>query len=66
MGYAYAVTQKDFKNEYKIAGEIAPSELVVVMKKGEDELTKQVNQALSTLKSNGTYDALVQKWLAVK
>ena len=66
VGYAYAVTQKDFKNEYKIAGEIAPSELVVVMKKGEDELTKQVNQALSTLKSNGTYDALVQKWLAVK
>ena len=66
VGYAYAVTQKDFKNEYKIAGEIAPSELVVVMKKGEDELTKQVNQALATLKINGTYDALVQKWLAVK
>ncbi|DAB33160.1 MAG TPA: amino acid ABC transporter substrate-binding protein [Sulfurospirillum sp. UBA12182] len=66
VGYAYALTQKNFKEEYKIVGTIAPSELVVVMKKGEDKLTQQINEALKTLKSNGTYDALVEKWLAVK
>lgn len=66
VGYAYALTQKDFSKEYKIVGTLAPAELVAVMKKGEDTLTKEVNEALKTLKANGTYDKLVQKWLAVK
>ncbi|WP_060826438.1 transporter substrate-binding domain-containing protein [Sulfurospirillum cavolei] len=65
VGYAYAANQKEFKSEYKIVDEIAPSELVVVMKKGRDDLSLSVNQALATLKQNGVYDALVKKWLAV-
>lgn len=66
VGYAYALTQKDFAKNYKIAGNIAPAELVIVMKKGEDELTHQINKALTSLKTDGTYDALVEKWLKVK
>ncbi|WP_320034492.1 ABC transporter substrate-binding protein [Halarcobacter sp.] len=66
VGYAYALNQKDFNTEYKIVDKLAPAELVVVMKKGKDELTKQVNEALKTLKDNGTYDKLINKWLAVK
>ena len=52
--------------QYKIVESIAPSELAVVMKKGEDSLTKDINQALNTLKENGIYDKLVEKWLVVK
>lgn len=66
VGYAYAINQKEFKQEYKIVESIAPSELAVVMKKGEDSLTKDINQALNTLKENGIYDKLVEKWLVVK
>ncbi|PPK61952.1 amino acid ABC transporter substrate-binding protein (PAAT family) [Malaciobacter marinus] len=66
VGYAYAVKQKNFKSEYKIVDKLAPSELVVVMRKDKDELTKQINMALTKLKSNGVYDKLVQKWLEVK
>ncbi|XPV69681.1 MAG: transporter substrate-binding domain-containing protein [Halarcobacter sp.] len=66
VGYAYALNQKNFNTEYKVVGKLAPSDLVVVMKKGKDNLTKQVNKALETLKQNGTYDRLVEKWLAVK
>lgn len=66
VGYAYALTQKNFKEEYKIAGTVAPSELVVVLKKGQNELTQQINGALKKLKANGIYDALLEKWLAVK
>ncbi|MGB5917615.1 ABC transporter substrate-binding protein [Arcobacter sp.] len=66
VGYAYALTQKDFNNEYKIVDNLAPSQLVAVMKKGNDSLTKEINSALKTLKENGTYDKLVKKWLAVK
>lgn len=66
VGYAYALNQKNFKEEYKIVGTLAPSELVIVMKKGEDKLTTDINNALATLKANGVYDSLVKKWLAVK
>ena len=66
VGYTYAINQKDFKTQYKIIDKLAPAELVVVMKKGQDELTQQINHALDVLKKNGTYDALIQKWLAVK
>lgn len=66
VGYAYAINQKNFNNEYKIVEKIAPSELVVVMKKGKDSLTNDINMALTQLKENGTYDELVKKWLIVK
>ncbi|MBE0496295.1 MAG: transporter substrate-binding domain-containing protein [Campylobacterales bacterium] len=66
VGYAYALTQKDFATEYKLAGEVAAAELVIVMKKGQDALTAQINQALAQVKADGTYDALVKKWLQVK
>lgn len=66
VGYAYALTQKNFHNEYKIVDTLSPAKLVVVMQKGQDTLTKQINEALKTLKANGVYDKLVKKWLAVK
>lgn len=66
VGYAYAINQKNFKKEFKISGTLAPAELVAVMRKGDDSLTKEINEALKTLKANGTYDKLVQKWLVVK
>lgn len=66
VGYAYAMTQKKFTQEYKLAGNLAPAELVIVMKKGDNELTNDINRALSELKADGTYDLLVKKWLKVK
>lgn len=66
VGYAYAINQKNFNEEYKIVGKLAPAELVVVMKKGQDKLTKDINMALKELKENGVYDKLVNKWLVVK
>lgn len=66
VGYAYATKQKNFKNEYKIVDKLAPAQLVAVMKKGQDKLTKDINMALEKLRANGVYDKLVQKWLEVK
>lgn len=34
----------------------------IAVKKGNEELLKKVNKALATLKANGTYDKIYEKW----
>lgn len=66
VGYAYAVVQKDFAKNFKIADTIEPAEVVAVMRKNDDTLKSKIDTALKELKADGTYDKLVKKWLVVK
>ena len=65
VGYAYAATQLKNKSELKIintpVGET--SEIVMITKKGADELTAKLNEALAAVKANGEYDKAYDKWL---
>jgi len=66
VGYAYAVNQMKIDPAYKIVGEpLAAAEIVAVMPKGADALTEKINEALAKIKSDGTYQAIVDKWLTV-
>lgn len=67
VGYAYVATQlKNDATDVKIiAAPVASSDIVMVMKKGNDTLTAKINEALGKIKQNGKYDAAVNKWLKV-
>jgi len=66
VGYAYAVNQIKQDNSYKVVGNpIAKAEVVMVMPKGADSLTKKLNEALSSIRKQGIYDELIKKWLSV-
>ncbi|MGM0418716.1 MAG: ABC transporter substrate-binding protein [Thermodesulfobacteriota bacterium] len=66
-GYAYAVVQNKKDPSYKIIGKpLHSSEIVMVLPKGADKLTKKINEALSAVKKDGTYDNIYKKWLAIK
>lgn len=67
VGYAYAVRQMKTDPSYKIVGEpLANAEIVVVLPKGADKLTDEVNGALASIQENGTYDKIVNSWLTVE
>ena len=66
VGYAYAVNQMKADQSFKIVGEpLAEAEIVAVMPKGADALTRKVNEALAKIKADGTYQAIHDKWLKV-
>ena len=66
VGYAYAVNQLPNYDGLKIVEKpLKSADIVMVMKNGNDLLTKKINRALATLKEDGTYDQLVNKWLSV-
>ncbi len=66
VGYAYAVNQIKQDPSYKIVGDpVAKADIVMVVQKGADSLTQKVNEALAKIRTNGTYDKLVNKWLQV-
>lgn len=68
VGFAYAATQ--MKNEAKnirIAQKpVDSSEIVMVLKKGNDELTSKLNEALAKIRQNGKYDKAYNKWLKLE
>lgn len=67
VGYAYAVNHMKENAGFSIV-ENAPletSEIVMVMRHGEDELTGKMNEALAKVKANGEYDNIIAKWLKV-
>jgi polar amino acid transport system substrate-binding protein len=67
VGYAYAVSQLNGSQDFKIVNDpVQVCDLVVVMNGGDDELTKKVNEAMKAIKDNGTYDNCVEKWLEMK
>lgn len=66
VGYAYAVNQIKADPSYKVVGEpLAEAEIVMVMRKGADELTTKVNQALKAIRKDGTYQRVSDRWLSV-
>ncbi|MCG8564620.1 MAG: ABC transporter substrate-binding protein [Desulfobacterales bacterium] len=66
VGYAYAVTQIKKTPAFKVVGKpLHKAEIVMVMKNGADQLTHRVNRALAAIRADGTYDALLNKWLAL-
>lgn len=66
VGYAYVVTQMKKTPQFKVVGEpLHQAEIVMVMKSGADELTGKLNQALAAIRANGTYDKILNKWLAM-
>ena len=66
-GEAFAVEQSKVDDSFDVVGEpLESAELVGVFRKGSTALVAEFNKHLATLRSNGTYDALVEKWLTVK
>lgn len=66
VGYAYAVNQMKADPSYKIVGDpLAEAEIVAVLPKGADALTAKINEALAKIKKDGTYQAILDKWLKV-
>ncbi|MBP9944402.1 MAG: amino acid ABC transporter substrate-binding protein [Desulfomicrobium sp.] len=64
VGYAYAVNQIKEDSSYKVVGTpLAEAEIVVVMPKGADALTAQINEALAATRKNGAYDKAYATWL---
>ncbi|WP_319578452.1 ABC transporter substrate-binding protein [uncultured Methanospirillum sp.] len=65
VGYAYAATEAKNKEGLKVintpVGE--PSELVMITAKKSDSLLNELNKALDTIKQDGTYQKIVDKWL---
>ena len=67
VGYAYVVQQMKTDPSYKIVGEpLAQAEIVVVLPKGADTLTAELNSALKKIKENGTYQQIKETWLSVE
>ncbi len=67
VGEAYAATEAKNDPDVKVVvgAPVATNSLVFVSKAGGDALTAKLNAALADLKTDGTYDALVKKWLAL-
>jgi len=52
-------------NSLKIVGDALTTESYgIAVAKGNDELLEKINEGLAAVKADGTYDELVQKWLA--
>lgn len=67
VGQAYAVTEGKKEGGVQALDVVVNSNpLVFVSKAGTDDLTVKLNEALAELKADGTYDKLVEKWLAIQ
>ncbi len=65
-GYTFAVEQTRKDPSFVVLSEpLASAELVGVFKKGSTTLVEEFNRALAEVKSDGTYDQLVEKWLSL-
>ena len=65
-GYTFAVEQTRKDPSFVVLDEpIESAELVGVFKKGSTSLAQAFNAALAEVKADGTYDELVEKWLAL-
>lgn len=51
---------------YKVVGQpLAQAEVVMVLPKGADSLTAELNTALAKIKADGTYQQIHDRWLKV-
>ncbi|TDB38030.1 MAG: amino acid ABC transporter substrate-binding protein [Actinobacteria bacterium] len=66
-GYTFALEQKKADPSYVVLEEpLVSADLVGVFPKGATTLVNAFNEALAELKADGTYDALVKKWLSAE
>lgn len=66
VGYAYAVTQIKADPSYRIAGGgLEEVEIVMVTRKGADELTTKLNSALAAIRKSGKYQQAYDRWLKI-
>ena len=66
VGFAYAATKIKGNKDLKIVNDPVRSvDIVVVMDHGDDSLVQHINQAIDTIKANGEFEAVSQKWLAL-
>ena len=66
VGFAYAATKVKDSPDLKIINDPVRSvDIVVVLDHGEEALTEKINQAIDTVKSNGEFDRIHDKWLAL-
>ncbi|GAB6907278.1 Extracellular solute-binding protein, family 3 [Desulfosarcina cetonica] len=66
VGYAYAVNQIKTDPSYKVVGTpLSEAEIVMVLPKGADSLTSQLNDALAKIKGDGTYQQIHDRWLKI-
>ncbi|MEI0565582.1 basic amino acid ABC transporter substrate-binding protein [Brachyspira pulli] len=54
----------DLKLVISLTDSVSSEEYAIAMRKEDTELLTQVNEALKTIKENGTYDALISKYFA--
>ncbi|MDO8963972.1 MAG: ABC transporter substrate-binding protein [Coriobacteriia bacterium] len=66
-GQAFAVEQSKVDPSFELVGDpLESADLVGVFPKGATTLVEAFNKALAEVKADGTYDALIAKWLTVK
>lgn len=66
-GQAFAIEQRKVDPSFEVIDEpLATAGLVGVFKKGSTSLAREFDMQLAAIKADGTYDALVEKWLTVK
>ncbi|ABK19619.1 ABC transporter substrate-binding protein [Syntrophobacter fumaroxidans] len=66
VGYAYAVNQIKTDPSYKVVGKpLAEADIVIVAARGADALTARINQSLSAVRTEGTYQKILDQWLKV-
>ncbi|MDA8135493.1 MAG: transporter substrate-binding domain-containing protein [Desulfobacteraceae bacterium] len=66
VGFAYAATTVKGNSDLRIINDPVRSvEVVVVMDHKEDTLTRKINEAIKTVKTNGSFDKVSQKWLSL-
>ena len=59
----YVLSNENYKNRLKVAGEpFTEEDIAIAVKKGNSELLGLVNKGLEMMKADGSYDALKAKW----
>ena len=59
----YTIQRSIYRDQIKITGEaLLPSDYGIAVAKGDEVLLNLLNEGLSTIKRNGTYDKIYSKW----
>lgn len=66
-GQAFAVEQNKVDPSFQVVGEpLETAQLVAVFPKGSTSLVEAFNTQLAAMKTDGSYDQLIQKWLTIQ
>lgn len=66
-GHAFAIEQRKVDPSFEVSDQpLETSGLVGVFKNGSGSLVDEFNTQLEAIKADGTYDALVKKWLTIE